>query len=217
MANDARFNSFAPAQSASMRVSGKPVAVLLVIWLFGALAVGLSSRLTTLRPPAPQAVIFLLTVASLAVALLVPRLRLWADQVSPRVLVTVHLTRFVGLYFLFLAYRGALAPAFAVPAGWGDLIVAALALVLIITGRPDTAARRAFYRGWNILGLIDILLVVVNAARLGISDPASMQPLLHLPLSLLPTFLVPVIITSHILLFRRIGTLPGNGPHFRTS
>jgi hypothetical protein len=52
--------------------------------------------------------------------------------------------------------------------------------------------------------LIDILCVIGNAARMGLSDPASMAQLLHLPLSLLPTFLVPVIVTSHILLFRRL-------------
>jgi hypothetical protein len=35
-------------------------------------------------------------------------------------------------------------------------------------------------------------------------DPASMQALLVLPLSLLPTFLVPLIIASHVLIFARL-------------
>ncbi len=52
--------------------------------------------------------------------------------------------------------------------------------------------------------MIDILFVVGNAARIGIADPAAMGALLHLPLCLLPTFLVPVIITTHILIFRRL-------------
>jgi hypothetical protein len=37
------------------------------------------------------------------------------------------------------------------------------------------------------------------------SAPASMAALLHLPLSILPTFLVPTIIVSHFILFRRLG------------
>jgi hypothetical protein len=46
--------------------------------------------------------------------------------------------------------------------------------------------------------------VVVTAARLGLADPASMAALLRLPLSLLPTFLVPLIIASHVILGLRL-------------
>jgi len=46
--------------------------------------------------------------------------------------------------------------------------------------------------------------VVVTAARLGVADPESMAALLQLPLSLLPTFLVPLIIASHVVLGVRL-------------
>jgi len=55
-----------------------------------------------------------------------------------------------------------------------------------------------------VLGLADILFVVVTAARLGVADPESMAALLRLPLSLLPTFLVPLIIASHVVLGVRL-------------
>ena len=57
---------------------------------------------------------------------------------------------------------------------------------------------------WNFVGLIDIGMVVLAAARLGLTEPASMRALTHLPLSLLPTWLVPLIIATHLLIFVRL-------------
>jgi len=52
--------------------------------------------------------------------------------------------------------------------------------------------------------LLDILFVVVTASRLAFADPDSMSALLRLPLSLLVTFLVPIIIVDHVVVFWRL-------------
>jgi hypothetical protein len=57
---------------------------------------------------------------------------------------------------------------------------------------------------WNSIGLIDIIFVVSSALRFGLKDWQSMHALRELPLSLLPTFLVPLIIAAHILIFVRL-------------
>lgn len=180
------------------------ISLALALWLCAAIAVGASGILGGARPPMPQVLIVILTIVSMSTVLTVSIFRQWADKAAVRALVAPHLTRFIGVYFLILAQRGTLSPRFAVPAGYGDILVAALALCLILIGPPTTKGPHGFYLAWNSLGLVDILLVVSNAARVGMSNPESMRALLGFPLNLLPTFLVPVIITSHLILFRRL-------------
>src|SRR5206468_2615490 len=84
------------------------------------------------------------------------------------------------------------------------LVLFGLTALLLLSGSPARAGRRGAYILWNVLGLADILFVVVTAARLGVADPESMAALLQLPLSLLPTFLVPLIIASHVILGVRL-------------
>ena len=117
-------------------------------------------------------------------------------------MVALHFTRFfAGGYFLVLYHRGEMPYSFAVPAGWGDIATAILALILLLAAKTERRTGLRLYVIWNVFGLIDILAVVGNAATTAIRDPESMQALLQLPCSLLPTFLVPIIIVSHIVLF----------------
>jgi hypothetical protein len=180
------------------------VALLGLIWLAAAIAAGASGLTAELRPPWPQVVLAGLTAAVIAAGVFVRPFRRWALAADLRVVVGLHLTRFVGLEFLALSARGELPSSFAVPAGVGDVGVAVLAGGLLATVRPEGTWGRRMYLVWNGLGLLDILGVVASAAAHGLADPGSMAPLVRLPLSLLPTFLVPLIISSHALLAVRL-------------
>jgi hypothetical protein len=173
-------------------------------WLGVAWLIGASGRLATLRPPAPQLVLVGVTLALLVAPLAWPTLRRFVWTVDLRVLVLFHLTRFVGFYFLVLHARGELPWAFAVPGGWGDNVVAATGLLLVMLVRPDRPGGRRAYLVWNVVGLLDILGVVLTAARLAFADPESMRALLQLPLSLLLTFVVPIIIVTHVWMLGRL-------------
>jgi len=130
-------------------------------------------------------------------------IREWVLDIDLRWLVLFQVTRlFAGAYFLVLCQRGELPCGFARPAGWGDIVVAVLALAVVGAMRTDFA--KPLLLIWNTLGLIDIIFVVFSALRFGLKDWQSMHAIRELPLSLLPTFLVPLIIASHVLIFIRL-------------
>jgi hypothetical protein len=174
-----------------------------LLWLLLAFVAGATGATSRLRPPVPQLVILGLTLALVVAGRTLAGFRGWLMQLDWRSVVGLHLSRFVGVVFLWLHSRGELPYAFAVPAGVGDIAVAALALGLLVFSdgaRPS----RTLLMMWNTLGMVDIVFVVLTAARLALAEPASMAALLRFPLSLVPTFLVPLIVASHVLLFVRL-------------
>lgn len=185
--------------------------ILFSIWLVAAATVGGFGLLGLIARPMLQLVLVLLTL------LLLVGYRFWAyfrDFVRGlpiRVLILIHATRFIGFYFLILHGQGKLPFAFAVPGGWGDIVVAATALGVCCLPLRTTAGRKAALI-WNALGLADILLVVGTAAVLAATDAMSMLALARPPLCLLPTFLVPILIASHVVLFERLVSPPQPRP-----
>lgn len=177
-----------------------------VIWFLAALAVGASGLLVRTGPIVPQLWLVALTVLLIAAGVSIASFRSWLAVVDLRLPIAIHLSRFVGVYFLMLYARGLLPFDFAVLGGWGDIAVAVTALAFIVVSR-DPAAHRSLLWVWNLFGFVDIVFVVLTAGRMAAADPASMGPLRYLPLSLLPTYFVPLILASHVLIFWRLGRM----------
>jgi hypothetical protein len=175
-----------------------------VIWFLIALFIGASGIFASLKPPFPQLVLFGFVVVLLWLFRMSSTFHSWLMNVDIRALVLVHLTRFVGIYFLILYGRGELPFDFAVPGGLGDIAVAVAALLISIFSPIRGAVGWKILLLWNLFGFVDIMFVVATAARLAISDPESMSAITRLPLSLLPTFLVPIIIFTHIIILIRL-------------
>jgi hypothetical protein len=177
------------------------VTLTLLGWL--CFAVGLASWFHNATAPAVTATVWTLTALVLLACWKINPIRMWAFNIDLRWLVLFHLTQlFAGAYFLLLCQRGQLPCALARPAGWGDIAVAVLALAVVSAMRAGSA--KTLLVIWNTIGLIEIILVVFSALRFGLKDWQSMHALRELPLSLLPTFLVPLIIASHVLIFIRL-------------
>lgn len=175
--------------------------LVLLGWL--CFAVGLAGLFHNASAPAVAATVWTLTALALIACWKIGPIGVWALNVDLRWLVLFHLLRLVaGVYFLVLCQRATLPCAFAMRAGWGDIIVAVLTLAVVAAMRTEFA--KTLLLIWNTIGLLDIIFVVFSALRFGLTDWQSMQALRELPLSLLPTFLVPLIIASHVLIFIRL-------------
>jgi hypothetical protein len=57
--------------------------------------------------------------------------------------------------------------------------------------------------GWNLLGAADLFVAVGTAGWLNATRPGSMIEMATLPLTLIPLWVVPVLLTSHLYLLRR--------------
>jgi len=180
------------------------ILLLLALWLAASLALGASGVLTSLQPPWPQVTLISITSLLIGISGSFASSRRWLFSVDLRCLVAIHLVRFIGFYVLYRYSLGELPYAFAVPGGIGDIIVALLAVILLLTTSPTSILGRRLYLIWNILGLLDIMSVVATADLQELWYPGSMQALLQLPLSLLLTFIVPLIIASHLVMLVRL-------------
>src|SRR5204862_8080772 len=117
----------------------------------------------------------------------------WNDQLY--CLTVFHLLRILLCYVFFLLYQRHLLPRlFALPAGWGDIVVALtapLAAALLLRHRWPLLL-------WHVLAMLELVNVVAIAAGIGFGRPTGLEPLRHFPLSLLPLFLVPLTLQAHI-------------------
>jgi hypothetical protein len=123
------------------------------------------------------------------------------------------LWRFVGVGFVLAWLAGVLPGGFGIPEGFGDIIAALGALLLLLKVRKGTASR-GWLLAWNIFGTIDLLSAITvgllySQSRLGVlSAPTSSTVLLvTFPVSIIPTFFVPLFLLMHALTFKRIANM----------
>jgi hypothetical protein len=186
-----------------------PVSILLRVffwlWFGAAIAAGHFLVLRRLPPVAMPVMVVVLAAMILSAYHRISAVRTWVDALDLRLLVLLHVTRLLGIYFLSLFQQGELPRAFAVPVGVGDIIVASMALPVALAPLTDALRRRAIVI-WNVVGFVGILLAVMTAFRLNLNAPLALLPLSRLPLSLWPTFFAPLILATHLIIFMRTST-----------
>ena len=117
-------------------------------------------------------------------------------------LVAFQFYRVLGVTFLVLYAAGQLPGVFALPAGWGDLIVGLTAL--LVGARAARSGNDPLVALWNWLGIIDLLIAVATGF---LSAPSPLQIFSldapnvligSFPLVMIPIFAVPLSIVLHL-------------------
>ncbi len=188
-------------------MSTKAVGGVLLLWLVAALASGVSGATSNLPLTGLVPILGSITTVVLLGIYVVRPMRSSMRAVPLGYLIACHVTRIGAGWFVLREYdAGRLPQAFAIIAGWGDIIVGIAALLILPIATESESWRRGAVFGWNLAGLAHILLVLSTGSRLGSAVPASMAAMTTFPLSLLPTFLVPLILVTHFLIFWRLFT-----------
>jgi hypothetical protein len=184
-----------------MNASARKLLLVLAAWGLLATLAGALHLLAHLPPVGAPLLIGGLTLGFSVALARAGGLGTAAATLGVRAILAVHLVRFVGIYFLWLQAQGRLPVEFAQRAGWGDIVAAAGALGLLCW--PEGAGFRRGLFWWNLFSAADLFVAVGTAGWLNLTRPGSMVEITGLPLALIPLWVVPVLLSSHIYLVRR--------------
>jgi hypothetical protein len=126
-----------------------------------------------------------------------PRLRMLERTDALLSLVTPHAFRFIGLSFLVPGVVSpSLSPAFAVPAAYGDLIAAVLAVAASIALSRRASLATSLVWLFNVWGAADLLFAFYNALFVVHLDTRMLGAEFFIP-----TLVVPPLLVTHGLIF----------------
>jgi len=125
-------------------------------------------------------------------------------------LIGLQTFRIVGVIFIVAWLGGTLPGGFALPAGIGDVAIG-LTAPLVASAVADRRPHHvALARLWNVLGAADLITAVGSGVLHGhspiglLAGPVGTDGMAAYPLSLIPTFLVPLAFMLHLCTFRAL-------------
>lgn len=132
------------------------------------------------------------------------RFREFVFSLDVRTLTIIQSWRLGGFVFLVLYTHGILPGVFALPAGWGDMFIGATAAFAANHFTRENGRRNLFI-AWQLLGVLDLVTavtlgVLTSRAPIGIlAHGITSDAMTTLPLSLIPTFAVPLLLIFHFI------------------
>ncbi|MBM7860905.1 hypothetical protein [Lentzea nigeriaca] len=139
-----------------------------------------------------------------------PRFRARVRSLDLRLLTQLQMWRIAGFVFIVLAGQRLLPAGFALPAGIGDVFIGMTAPVVAAA----LLQHRRAYLAWTALGIADLLIAVTlgtlhSHTPIGVLATSIDTDMLgQLPMSLIPTFGVPLCLVLHVLAVINLGGRP---------
>jgi hypothetical protein len=125
-----------------------------------------------------------------------PRLAPLPLHAALQPLLVLHATRYLGMVFLVPTVVGPVLPAgFAVPAAYGDLLAALLALAALVALHARAPISLPLTWLFNVVGLLDL----INAFYQGLRNDVQLGAAYFIP-----TFAVPALVITHLMMFRML-------------
>ena len=199
-----------PEQPLSPVLSGPSLIAALVFGIWFALILFLGAREVFVAPrgapPLSLLTAFTLPVFVFLIAYWIsPRFQEFVLGADLRFLTGMQAWRFAGFTFLPLFTYAILPAYFAWPAGLGDMAIGITApWIFVALNRNRNFASSKTFLAWNLFGLLDLVLAVTIGAigpRLLVSNQVgavNTSVMAHLPLVLVPAYLVPMFIVFHL-------------------
>jgi hypothetical protein len=127
------------------------------------------------------------------------KFRQFCLSLNPQILTLAQTGRILGFTFVLLEAHSVLPAIFALPAGYGDMAIG-LTATLAAWKLAGPSHRNSFIL-WQALGITDLVTAVSVGTTAPLLSPhsPSMVAMTVLPLSLVPTFLVPLFFIFHVI------------------
>ena len=143
-----------------------------------------------------------------------PLLQNIAGSIPVHWLVGVQVFRFMGIGFLSFYALGLIPGEFALPTGWGDVLVGILAVPVALLLWMKQAFAKQLAIWWNWLGIAD-LAMAITLGNITFPRPFQMLPttpdnllIAMYPLVMVPLFAVPLSLLLHLFTLRSLKRLP---------
>lgn len=204
--------------SADHRKVSSILAVVLVAWFLLALGAGYAGAFESGPTRPPLALLLAVAGPPLVFAAVYRASRRFRDfvlAIDLRLLTAVQSWRVIGVMFLVFYAVGLLPGLFAWPAGAGDLAVGLAAPFVLLAMLRESPTWRRQVMWLNVAGLLDFVGavstgVLTSNSSIGLAaDGAARVSMGSLPLSLIPTFAVPLWTIFHIISLVRLARTAG--------
>ena len=163
------------------------------------------------RPPIPLGAAAILPVVAFGICYLKwAEFRQFVLAANLRVLTLAQTWRVGGVVFLILHQQGLLPSVFALPAGLGDIAIGATAPLVALAISSRTSFPIKTFVAWNLLGMFDLVMAVTlgilaSDSPFGVlAGDITTQMMGTFPLSMIPTFFVPLLIIFHLIALGRV-------------